>query len=671
MNVPFRLNALAFAGLALLSACDKSVDTPAADLVLTNAYVYTADVDRTIAEAVAIRGDSIVYVGSAEGAEAYVGEETTLRDMRGAMLMPGLHDMHIHALGIVEPEMCDLGSEAYSLEDLVPVLRQCIRDYELGPGEWLIVLQWAFSQGNQPSAELPHIRAALDAVSTEHPVFLYGNDGHHGAANSLALSMATDDEGNSVPIDARSLNTSYARYKPLIAVDGSGEPTGGINEDARMLIRKAWFEDMLGMSGDLDAVLGSVAAKLAANGITTIQDAIVTPHTLAAYGRLEERGEMSFRLRAAMVEPPTENIDDIDGHLAQLTSLKEKYASYEFVSADGVKLFADAVLEGNPFTSPPTLPVAAMLDGFRQPIYSGSPDDGSFDVVGYVDPERDICRRVRADAEAWTDAVRLDAFRDEYGFHPRQCLPHRGVLEHDEKYLRAYIRRATEAGFHVHVHALADQGVRIAVDELGKVKPIAERNGTSQSLAHVQIAHPDDQARIGALGISVVFTFVWATPGIDYDMMVIPFIDEVDGIADLYDPDGYYMQNVYPARSIEDFGGNVVHGSDAPVGSRDPIPFASLQQAVYRSNGEVVLNEEQRLDIHSAIAAFTRNGAKLFGHLDEVGTLEVGKKADLIALSQNIVELAEAGRESEIGETQVTLTLFNGNAVYDAATEQQ
>jgi predicted amidohydrolase YtcJ len=60
----------------------------------------------------------------------------------------------------------------------------------------------------------------------------------------------------------------------------------------------------------------------------------------------------------------------------------------------------------------------------------------------------------------------------------------------------------------------------------------------------------------------------------------------------------------------------------------------------------------------------------LFGHLDKVGTLEPGKKADLVALSQNIVELAEGGRQNEIGNTRVTLTLFNGKTVYDAATEQ-
>ncbi len=125
------------------------------------------------------------------------------------------------------------------------------------------------------------------------------------------------------------------------------------------------------------------------------------------------------------------------------------------------------------------------------------------------------------------------------------------------------------------------------------------------------------------------------------------------------------MQNVYPAKSIQDYGGILVHGSDAPVDSRDPRPMENLQQAIFRSNGETVLNEAQRIDIHSAIAAFTINGARLMGHDDMLGSIEIGKTADLIVLSQNIVELAEGGEPYRIGETKVTMTLFDGNVVYE------
>jgi predicted amidohydrolase YtcJ len=667
MRLSLKVVAIALAFPVGLASCQRSETDVKADLVLTNGYIYTADESRTVAEAVAILGNEIVYVGSDDGVVEFVDDATTVRDMNGAMLMPGIHDMHIHALGTVQPNMCDLRSESYSLEALVPVLQQCIVDDEIAEGEWLIVLQWAFSSGNEPSEELPHIRAALDAVSTENPIFLWGDDGHHGAANSLAFSMAINEDGENVEVNAETLESDYAFYKPMIAVDANGEPTGGVNEDARMLIRDNWLGDMLGMGGDLDATMPRVAQRMAESGITTLQDAIVTPETLAAYGRLEETGGMTFRFRAAMVEPPGEDIAGIDTHVAMLVELRDQYDSYEYVKADGVKLFADAVLEGNPLTAPPTMPVAAVLDGFKQPIFGGSIDDGTFDVVGYVDQDRETCQSVQADPDSYMQPDRMNAFVTEFGFYPQQCIPQSGVLEHEEAFLRAYIRKATEAGFHVHVHALSDKGVRIAVDELGKVKSTADRNGTTQSLAHVQLAHPDDQQRIGELGISVVFTFVWATPGVQYEMMVIPFIDEVDGVADLYNPDTYYMQNVYPAQSIKEAGGILVNGSDAPVGSRDPMPFASLQQAVYRGNGEVVMNEAQRIDVHSAIAAFTINGARLYGHDDVVGSIEVGKKADIIALTQNIVELAETGSTDRIAETVVTLTVFDGVVVHDAA----
>jgi predicted amidohydrolase YtcJ len=651
--------------ITFLAGCQPTSQQEPADLVLTNGFIYTVDEERSVAEAVAVRGDAIVFVGSSEGAAAFVGEGTDVRDLAGAMVMPGIHDMHLHPLGTIKPDMCDLETKSFSLDELVPVLKECIKHYAIAPGDWLIVLQWAFSGGNQPSEQLPNIRAALDAVSTEHPIFLWGDDGHHGAANSAAFAAATNESGETVGLDAESLKGEFAAFQPMIDVDESGRPTGRINEDARLLVRPNFFTDMLGMGGDPESMMPRVAARMAESGITSLQDGIVTSESLAMYEWLEGSGQMTFRLRAALAEPPTENIDDIDRHLESLQSLRDQVADSKLIKADTVKLFADGVLEGNPLTSPPTLPVAAMIENFKQPIFRGSPEDDSFDIAAYVDQNADSCKLVQADPGAYASTDRIRAFEAQHGFYPKQCIPQSGVLEHHEAFTRAYIRKATEAGFNVHVHAVADRAVRITVDEFSKVKGVADRLGLSQSLVHVQVAHPDDQKRIGELGISVAFTFVWATPEIEYDMMVVPFIDEIAGVADLYNMDHYYMQNVYPAKTIQDFGGVLVNGSDAPVGSRDPMPLVSLQQAVLRSDGEVVLNGDQSIDIHAAIAAFTINGAKLMDHDDRLGSIESGKTADLIVLSQNIVELAEKGESHKIGDTKVALTLFDGKIVYE------
>jgi mannose-6-phosphate isomerase-like protein (cupin superfamily) len=93
----------------------------------------------------------------------------------------------------------------------------------------------------------------------------------------------------------------------------------------------------------------------------------------------------------------------------------------------------------------------------------------------------------------------------------------------------------------------------------------------------------------------------------------------------------------------------------------------NIQQAVTRDSELGTFNADQRIDIHEAIAAYTINGARLFGHQERLGSIEVGKKADLIAIDRNLIELAEAGRANEIGNTRVTLTIFDGKVVHEAA----
>jgi predicted amidohydrolase YtcJ len=665
----------AFALMLMLTACEQqnSVETDnrqadagqTADLVLQNAYVYTVDAGQSIAQAVAIKDNTILFVGSDTDVQSFVDEQTEVRDMAGAMVLPGLHDMHIHGLGTVPPDNCDLNSKPYSLEDLVPVLQACIDDYEVAPGDWLIVLQWNFSGNNLPSERLPNMRAALDAVSTEHPIFLWGNDGHHGAANSAAFALATNKDGQVIGINADTLAGELAEFQPMVAVDKNGQPSGGINETARMLVRSDFMGDFLGANAAPETVMPRVAAVMAENGITSIQDAWVTPEVMDMYGWLEQSGGMTFRLRAALSPPPTSDVSQIDAYLETMKTVRAKYQDSQLIEANAVKLFADAVLEGNPLVSPPTLPVAAMLDGYKQPIFAGSIEDGTFDIAGYVDQQSERCQTVQAEPGAFKGEDNIQNFLLENGFYPQQCIPYAGILEHPEAFIRSYIRKATEAGFHVHVHALADKGIRVTVDEFAKVKGLADQSDLTQSIAHAQVVHPDDQKRIGELGISTVFTLIWSASGFEYEMTVAPFIDEVQGVGDLYNPEHYYMQNVYPAKSILNYGGNIVHGSDAPVGGRNPIPMLNLQAAVTRSLGGVVLNPKERLDIHEALAAFTINAAKLFGHQDVLGSIEPGKIADLVVLDQNVVELAEGGHPEMIGETQVVLTVFDGAIIYE------
>lgn len=100
------------------------------------------------------------------------------------------------------------------------------------------------------------------------------------------------------------------------------------------------------------------------------------------------------------------------------------------------------------------------------------------------------------------------------------------------------------------------------------------------------------------------------------------------------------------------------------------MPFVSMFAALTREAGGVVMNADQRLSIEEIIESYTINGARLMGHDRDLGSIEIGKIADIIVVDRNLFELAESGREAEIAETRVDLTLFDGRIVYERdATE--
>ena len=158
----------------------------------------------------------------------------------------------------------------------------------------------------------------------------------------------------------------------------------------------------------------------------------------------------------------------------------------------------------------------------------------------------------------------------------------------------------------------------------------------------------------------------------------MPFLDELADFepASLYNADNYYMQATYPTKTVKDAGAVLVAGSDAPVDTREPVPFSHMATGMTRDDlvGEepVALNANQRLTVHDMIAAYTINGAKALRQDDIVGSIEVGKRADLIVIDRNIVELAESENPDdvyEIYDTEVLATIFDGKVVYNVATE--
>ena len=235
----------------------------------------------------------------------------------------------------------------------------------------------------------------------------------------------------------------------------------------------------------------------------------------------------------------------------------------------------------------------------------------------------------------------------------------RGISFVDPELLKDAVTRLDALGFQAHFHALGDRAVREALDA---IEAALITNGPSDNrhhLAHIQIVHPDDIPRFHRLGAVANGQPLWAAHEGQMDNLTIPFIG----------PERTSWQ--YPFASLVRSGAVLAFGSDWSVSS--PNPLWEMQVAVERrapgqvsGSGEAITEvfiPEERIDLATAIGAFTM-GAAYVNHLDGVtGSVEVGKYADLTVIDQNLFEIPSA----EIWKAGVELTFVEGECVFDVS----
>ena len=652
-----------------LAGCQKPTSN-AADKVFIGGTIYTADGSQSVVSAMAIGGDQILALGTDSSVAALIGKQTEVIDLQGKMIIPGLHDVHIHLPGIVETDSCDLASTPYSLEDLVPRLKPCLDGLEAG--EWLSVDQWSYTSGNEPSEALPTVRAALDAVSTRHPIILLGNDGHHGAVNSYALSLATDKYGNQVGLSAATLAKEFSDYSATVGVDANGEPNGALNEDARKLVN---IPNLWGYPAIDKQLASRIGDKLAANGITSVLDAALTSKDIVGFARAAKDTPLTYRMSAAFYadfedyRPDPDAAIDIDAVVADIQQLQAAHQGIANFKLDTAKIFIDGVTEGNPYAQPQTLPNAASLNNYLQPVFGRDAKTYAIAVQSYVDTDSAACALGRT----LSSAADKQAFYQEHGFLAAQCIQSNGVLEKEPEFLHDYTLALFAAGINVHSHAIGDRAVRFALDAFEAARKASPDSSANLSMAHAQFIDPGDIGRFAELDVYPTFTYGWIEPDVGYLMTVSPFLDHIKSVEELFDPDDYGFRNSYPAGSIAAVGGVLTAGSDAPVDTREPRPFFNLEKAVTRQQDETgrVYNPAEKISLTDALDAYTINGAKMLQNEQITGSLEAGKKADFVILDTDLLALDAAGNAHQISDTQVLSTWFDGRKIYSAIADQQ
>ena len=261
-------------GMGMLLAVLALQQQPA-DLVVLNARVYTADVNRPVAEAFAVRAGRIAFVGSSRGALALVGPRTERLDLAGRTVIPGMVDAHAHLLGLGQAlrTVNLVGTRSY---DEV-IARVVERVKTARPGEWIRGRGW--DQNDWADTRFPTHQALSRAVPN-NPVYLTRVDGHAALVNAKALELAHVTAATPDPTGGRFIR------------DSTGNPTGVLVDGAQGVVGR-----VIPAASRVELREQTLAAIAEANrwGLTGIHDAGVDAEGIAVYEDLAREGKYDLR----------------------------------------------------------------------------------------------------------------------------------------------------------------------------------------------------------------------------------------------------------------------------------------------------------------------------------------------------------------------------------------
>ena len=256
----------------------------AADIVFTNGNIYTVNERQPRAEAVAVKADRIIFVGSNADAKGYVGQTTRVVDLNGATVVPGLTDAHYHLMGVGQREMTLNLEGLTSLEDFLAKVKA--RVDQTKPGEWVTGRGWIETFWKPPVFPA---RLDLDKISPNNPVYLVRADGHGAVANSMALKIGGVGKDTRDPFGGQILKDKQ-----------TGEPTGMLLDNAQSLVTS--HIPARAAEDSERAVLLGVKRSIEL-GWTQVQDPGGSYADVGLYSKLYSEGKIKLRIYKAVYGP--------------------------------------------------------------------------------------------------------------------------------------------------------------------------------------------------------------------------------------------------------------------------------------------------------------------------------------------------------------------------------
>jgi predicted amidohydrolase YtcJ len=550
------------ATLILLSALTFAAIEPA-DTVALNGKIYTVNEKQPWAEAVAIRGTDIVYVGDNVGARAFIGKNTTVGNLTGRVVLPGFIDTHMHLFpmmvfssGLVIPNEGDPNR-------MLAALRTYVAENPDGP---------FFSFGGAFEGTVTITRQQIDAIIKDKPFLMVGQGGHGGWSNSKALEMSGIFADKKDPVDA------WGR-------DDKGQLTGEVKTSPATW----WMVKELKLI-QKDSILKTAEMILdvaSRNGFTTSFEAATfegsAEAVFSAAHELEQKGKLNVRIIAgAMIQRDY----NIPGAMAELKKFGPTYSS-DLFNVNFMKIHGDGAPDNR---------TAGMLED-----YKGS------------------------------------------------NAGERGFLALPPEQFKEVLLEVTGMGYDVHTHSIGDRAVRWALDGFEEVRK-AGYDKVRLNTGHTMFVHEDDLPRFKQLNVGAGVLVSQGYP--------VPSVMAVATDAQ--------VQRFLRIKSLIDASARVGFSAGYPL--TDLNPFRNMYIAMTRKepgSDEALPTLDETVDLATAIKSYTVDSAYMVHMEDKIGSIEVGKKADLIILDRNLFEIPV----EQLPEVNVLTTMMNGKVVHEEGVD--
>ncbi|RLG98199.1 amidohydrolase [Candidatus Bathyarchaeota archaeon] len=518
-----------------------------ANLILLNGKVYTFNPKKPKAQAIAVLGEKIIYVGENSEALKLIGPNTETVDLKGRVVLPGLIDCHVHMAGFGR------SLSALDLRDVKSIrqLKELVEEKSktLPVGAWIFGRGWDQEKFNEK--RLP-TRWDLDDAAPNNPVALIRVCGHICVVNTKALEKAGIDR--------------YTEPPPGGKIDkdpSTGEPTGIIREKALDLIFKSFpkaSEDEI-LNFCLKACQEAIKA-----GLTSVHWIIESPIEIRVIQRMHKNGKLPLR---AYLFIPVEFLEHLEG-----LGLMQGFGD-SMLKIGGVKILLDGSL-------------GARTAALHKP-YSDAPET-------------------------------------------------RGMLIYSQEEVEKLFLKAHNAGLQLAVHAIGDKAIDIALRTFERILQRNPKVDHRYRMEHASVLNMELIQRMRRLGVIA---------SVQPHFIVSDFwVEQRLGKA--------RARWTYPFRTLLKERVVVCAGSDCPV---EPIsPLLGVWAAVVK---QPIL--EEKLTVEEAFRLYTVNAAYASFEENLKGTIEEGKLADMVVLSEDPFEI----EPEKIKEIDVLMTIVGGRIVYD------